>query len=105
MNFFLRIDGAFEPWKVKLSEALLQIFPLLPDVEPTISDEALPPPRVTIVKEEKASSSNSSNSAVDLLLEDKRYHNATLARFDRITASDWYQDVRHIEFDFAQDVQ
>ncbi|TCD66631.1 NAPDH-dependent diflavin reductase [Steccherinum ochraceum] len=101
----LGIDGAFEPWKVKLSEALLQIFPLPPDVEPTISDEALPPPRVTIVQGEKVSSGDSSNSAVDLLLEDKRYHNATLARFDRITASDWYQDVRHIEFDFGQDVK
>jgi hypothetical protein len=29
---------------------------------------------------------------------DKRYHTFELIRNERITADDWYQDVRHFEF-------
>lgn len=49
-----------------------------------------------------ATNSKSSN---DPLTEDPDYHNATLKSNTRITASDWFQDVRHLEFTFDEDIQ
>jgi len=100
----LGIDGAFEPWKATFSDALTELFPLPPGLEPAVITDTLPPPRVTIV-ESKADSRPASDEPTGLLLQDKQYQLATLSCNDRITAADWYQDVRHIEFDFDEDVQ
>lgn len=45
------------------------------------------------------------DKVVDPLLEDKRYHQAWVKVNERITVQDWYQDVRHFEFDFQDDIQ
>jgi hypothetical protein len=62
----------------------------------------LPPPRVSI----QVASTN------DILVEDIRpqepeteYHEALLNENRRITAQDWYQDVRHLEFRFDHSIQ
>jgi hypothetical protein len=41
----------------------------------------------------------------DPLQTDNSYHTATVRCNRRITASDWYQDVRHFEFDFVDDIR
>lgn len=47
----------------------------------------------------------SPNHITDPLLHDKQYHLATIARNERTTAADWYQDVRSFEFVFEEDIQ
>jgi len=41
----------------------------------------------------------------DPLEVDNKYHTATVKCNRRITADDWYQDVRHFEFDFVDDIR
>lgn len=98
---FTRIDGALEPWTTKLSETLLHIFPSHSSSDSFGVVEGPPPPRVTIVDTKRSEP----NVPTNVLLQDGRYHLATLTRNDRLTADDWYQDVRHIEFDFDDDIQ
>lgn len=95
-----RIDGAFEPWVKKLIESLVRIFPLLPGTS-TTPEDALPPPRVSV--------SEADPSEIEppdqILLGDETYASATVSCNRRITADDWYQDVRHFEFDFDIGIQ
>ena len=60
----------------------------------------LPPPRVTM-KLEGGTNSNT----LDPLSLDKQYHAATVRCNRRITSSDWYQDVRQIEFTFPDEIR
>lgn len=79
--------------------ALEQLLPPPPDAM-FESPDALPPPRITI----SSSSGSPSIAREDPLGEAHDYHLATVRCNDRITAADWFQDVRHIELDLEDDV-
>jgi hypothetical protein len=61
--------------------------------------EGKSPPRVSIGKVgDRAKGIRSHATDAD------GYILTTLTRNDRITSKDWYQDVRHLEFDFDHDI-
>jgi hypothetical protein len=93
-------DGALDPWIDQLLETLTKMYPLPLGVDIVPKDQ-LPPARVSMVH---ASASVLKNS-VDPLEADAAYHSATVKCNERITAKDWYQDVRHLEFNFEDDIQ
>ncbi|KAI0295729.1 hypothetical protein BC826DRAFT_1007321 [Russula brevipes] len=76
----LGTDGALSPGS-SLTDALLRLYPLPPHLSPLLTEE-LPTPRL--------------RDEPDPLLGDKRN--------ERITANDWYQDVRHFEFRCQDDI-
>ncbi|THH17031.1 hypothetical protein EW146_g3703 [Bondarzewia mesenterica] len=80
----LGIDGALYPWMRKLTEALLDLYPLPPGLK-VLPDDSLPPPRV-VLHEATGETISTDNDP------------------DRITARDWYQDVRHIELYCNDDI-
>ncbi|KAJ3811563.1 riboflavin synthase domain-like protein [Lentinula aff. lateritia] len=95
----LGIDGALEPWLGTLSKSLLELMPLPHGLDILLSNQT-PPARVLLV--------NCSNPQVamnDPLDHDHDYGLATVKCNTRLTAQDWYQDVRHIEFDFSDNVE
>lgn len=92
----IRIDTKLEPWINSLKESLLQLFPLPPGLE--VVPDGIPDPRVKIL--EAVTSSFPSEDQPT-----KGYFTATVASNTRITAADWYQDVRHFELDFEEDLQ
>lgn len=92
-SLFLRTDGAFDPWVSSLTDALLRLFPPPPDLLPSPAD-GLPTPRVTLL----SATLEELRDAPDPLVGDDKYHTFELVRNERITAGDWYQDVRHFEF-------
>ncbi|EPQ55673.1 riboflavin synthase domain-like protein [Gloeophyllum trabeum ATCC 11539] len=99
----LGVDGALLPWLDALTGALLEFLPLpdgCPPPSPASTEDALPPPRVSF-----RPAPPDSPPPPDPRLADPRYHPATLRVNTRITADDWWQDVRHFEFDFAEDVR
>lgn len=79
---------------------LLELYPLPAGVEVSTRD-SLPPPRVSI----EEASPGALLETVDSLETDPSYYSVTLSCNTRITAEDWYQDVRHLEFDFEEDVR
>ena len=87
------------PWTETLLNTLLHLAPLPTGAEPV--SQTKPPSRVVLEK----SSIDKLNNAVDPLSKDPRYYQASVKANDRITASDWYQDVRHFEFNFRDDIQ
>ncbi|KAF8622627.1 hypothetical protein AX15_006879 [Amanita polypyramis BW_CC] len=92
----LGLDGALIPWIDTLLEALLHYSPetsLLPA-------SSIPPPRISLVRAKAMADRGN-----DPLRCDERYHSARVKCNRRITASGWYQDVRHLEFEFDQDIQ
>ncbi|KAK7032897.1 NADPH-dependent diflavin oxidoreductase 1 [Favolaschia claudopus] len=86
----LGIDGALETWTQKVMDALLLAYPLPKDVEPLPVD-SLPPPRVNMVQNPSSIASTSSETP-------RGFFSATVKVNNRITAKDWYQDVRHLEY-------
>ena len=88
-----------DPWIAQLTTQLLNIFPppsgldFLPDTSPE--------PRVSIVDGPNLSALSLSETEVD----QDEYWTATLTKNERITSKDWFQDVRHFEFDFDEDIQ
>ncbi|KAF9219893.1 riboflavin synthase domain-like protein [Gyrodon lividus] len=87
----LGIDGALDPWIEQLLETLLQLYPLY-DPLTKLPKLEKPPPRVrtvTVPSETKCS---------DPLDTDQSYWDVTVKCNRRITADDWFQDVRHFEF-------
>ncbi|KDQ52353.1 hypothetical protein JAAARDRAFT_184230 [Jaapia argillacea MUCL 33604] len=96
----LGIDGALLPWISKLIDALLTIYPLPPGLEIDRPD-VLPPARVSLT----VVPASALHEASDPLQLDDGYHTATLTSNFRITAEDWWQDVRHFEFDFEDDIK
>ena len=80
-------------------DALLRLFPLPSHLSPLPAEE-LPTPRVTLL----SATSEELLEERDPLVDDRRYHTFKLVRNERITADDWYQDVRHIEFRCQDDI-
>ena len=95
----LRIDGALNTWLDQLSSALLKIYPQQ-DVVISGAPMGLPPPRVALELNGRARS-----NIQDTLSLDERYHMAKVQCNRRITSHDWYQDVRHMEFSFEDDIR
>lgn len=100
-SFLRSIDGGLLPWIDTLLEALLRYSPLTSG-HPVLPQPSIPPPRVKLIP---ADGVNGDSEAADRLRQEKNYHHATVKRNERITASDWYQDVRHLELVFDGDVQ
>lgn len=94
------IDGALYPWIESLIGALLRLLPLPPGVNMVPADQ-LPPPRVAM----HGSTSDALQRCIDPLEYDRAFHTATVKSNRRITTDDWYQDVRHFDFDFDDDIQ
>jgi sulfite reductase alpha subunit-like flavoprotein len=95
----LRTDGAFEPWASTLVHSLLNLLPLPPHLSP-LPAEGLPTPRVTILSATREDLQN----VRDPLMGEDRYYTFELAANKRITADDWYQEVRHLVFRCRDDL-
>ncbi|TEB33682.1 riboflavin synthase domain-like protein [Coprinellus micaceus] len=76
----LGIDEVLHPWTDTLLNTLLHLAPLPTGVEPV--SQTKPPSRVVLEETTARVKAN-----------------------ERITASDWYQDVRHFEFEFQGDIK
>ncbi|KAF9265084.1 riboflavin synthase domain-like protein [Marasmius fiardii PR-910] len=94
----LGIDGALDSWIESLYEALLQLLPLPPGLQ-IFPTDSVPPARVSLC------TSTDSSPPDDPFDSAQNYHLATVKCNDRITSSDWFQDVRHMEFTFEDDIQ
>ncbi|KAG2130147.1 uncharacterized protein EDB93DRAFT_87346 [Suillus bovinus] len=92
------VDGALDPWIEGLLDVLTRLYPL-PHEQDNIP-AGLPPPRVSLSNVTSDSSLNP-----DPLDEDMKFHTASVKCNRRITAEDWFQDVRHFEFSFEDDIQ
>ena len=90
-----------QPWTEGLLKNLLKMFPLSPEID-IISPDEVPPPRVSL-KDMAQSVWDSSYS--DFIKTETTSHKAVVKANDRITAQDWFQDVRHIELDFEDDIK
>lgn len=77
------------------------MFPLSSEPDP-ISVDKCPPPRV-LLKNIAESIWDSSYS--DSANTQTSSYKAVVKVNNRITAQDWFQDVRHIEFDFEEDIK
>ena len=95
-----RIDGALGPWMKTLSAVLLQLYPLPEGVAAEPQDN-LPMPRVAIRDADK----DAQITRKDPLVTDRQYHDAVLTCSRRMTANDWYQDVRQFEFELGENVE
>ena len=93
-----RIEGALDPWMTQLSAQLLAAFPLLPGLD--VLPDTIPAPRVSVVD-----GPNLASLSIAETDEADEYLSATLTKNERITAKDWFQDVRHLDFDFDEDAQ
>lgn len=83
-----------------LLETLLRLFPLPPGTS-VISEENVPPPRVSMTE----ATADALKVCTDPLQDDGTFHTALVKVNRRITADGWYQDVRHLEFDFEDDIR
>ncbi|KAJ7600784.1 riboflavin synthase domain-like protein [Mycena floridula] len=90
----LGIDGALQVWWETLQKSLLQLFPL-PAGTTIPSSQAAPSPRTKLI--EASALPSSSTLAAE-------HSVATVSCNRRITADDWYQDVRHFEFEFEYEI-
>ncbi|PCH42882.1 riboflavin synthase domain-like protein [Wolfiporia cocos MD-104 SS10] len=95
----LRIDGAFQPWLKNLSDAILQLYPLPLGVT-VLPEDSLPPPRVSVTD----TTMRPHMKCEESMSKDNGYFTATVECNRRITAADWYQDVRHFELDFEDEI-
>ena len=89
-----------EPWTDGLLDTLVEHFPLPPGVGITSVNE-VPPLHVLLRPVLEADI----NMSQDPLQVDLQYHKGTIKANQRITALDWYQDVRHLEFEFEDDIK
>ena len=96
----VRIDGALQPWTDGVVDTLLEMFPLPAGVE-MIPATVMPPPRVSLKLVPQANVDDTQ----DPLKIDLQYHKGTVKKNQRITAGDWYQDVRHLEIEFGDNVR
>ncbi|EGO02944.1 hypothetical protein SERLA73DRAFT_102999 [Serpula lacrymans var. lacrymans S7.3] len=94
------VDGALDPWIDLLLDTLLDLYPLSPSTHTREADQ-LYLPRVSICDDPSGKKYDSIKS----LESNPGYHNATVKCNQRITADDWFQDVRHLEFSFERDIQ
>lgn len=89
-----------DPWIAQLTERLLELYPH----SASESVKPLPelwPARVTLT----ASTSEALKQTRDPILDTPGYWSFTVDMNRRITASDWYQDVRHLEFSTDADLE
>ncbi|KAJ7510327.1 hypothetical protein B0H11DRAFT_2152489 [Mycena galericulata] len=93
----LGVDGALGPWVDKFLHALLSTYPLPHHLE-IIPATTMPPARASMARDTTFAAGSS-------LSEIPGFHPATVRCNRRITAEDWYQDVRHLEFDFDDEIQ
>jgi hypothetical protein len=77
----------------------MRLFPLPSHLSP-LPVEDLPTPRVTLL----SATSKDFQDELDPLIDDEKYHTYELVKNERITADDWYQDVRHFEFRCQDDI-
>ncbi|KAF9476913.1 riboflavin synthase domain-like protein [Pholiota conissans] len=94
------IDGALQPWTDELIRILQEMDPLPPDVEVAPAND-VPSPRVSLASTSQAML----DGLQDPLKADLQYHQGVVKVNTRITADDWYQDVRHLELEFEYNVQ
>ncbi|KAJ6577333.1 riboflavin synthase domain-like protein [Mycena capillaripes] len=92
----LGVDGALESWMDKILQSLLLTYPLPSNLE-IIPPAAVPPPRASMVED-------TSLAAPFFPPANRGFYSATVKCNTRITAEDWYQDVRHLEFDFEHEI-
>ncbi|KAF5375384.1 hypothetical protein D9615_007966 [Tricholomella constricta] len=99
----LGLDGALQPWTETLIATLLTLHPLPPGAE-IIPKNSIPPARVAIDDAPEKTTKNviGAPKPVDLLQTDRTFHTAIVRENTRITAEGWYQDVRHLEFEFER---
>jgi hypothetical protein len=88
------------PWLAQLYYAILEFYPLPPGLQ-VLEDKDIPPPRVSMSKP----SSSAKYYTLDPLEVDPKYHSATVRCNSRLTADEWYQDVRHIELSLDHEVK
>lgn len=100
LTLCFRIDGALEPWLRELTGTLSKLFPMPPGLDVQSAD-GLPPSRVSMTDADATTLA----VCVDPLDNDPQHHIATVSCNRRITAEDWFQDVRHFELDFDEDVR
>lgn len=106
MKSKLRIDGALTSWWDQLQNSLLQILPLPAGAEISPLENVPPPPRATItqITSEQAEFLKITDALQYLNTHDNCYTGTVVAN-RRITADDWSQDVRHLEFTFIDEIQ
>lgn len=110
--FVSRIDGALDPWISGMFGLLDELYPT--DISASISnrdiqiEDSLPPPRIKditdVSRADKPRRKTSYDTSSVEIATGSNYHSATVRRNDRITDPSWYQDVRHLEFDFRDDI-
>ncbi|KAH7100415.1 riboflavin synthase domain-like protein [Auriculariales sp. MPI-PUGE-AT-0066] len=89
------VDGAFEPWLESLFETLLQMFPI-PQSKDILPDGQLEPARVAF--------ETTDLPKVLSWKELPHHYFCTLSQNTRMTEPDWTQDVRHLVFDFQDNI-
>ncbi|PVF92410.1 riboflavin synthase domain-like protein [Serendipita vermifera] len=92
-------ETALIPWMDQVFEKLAELYPLPESLE-FLPANQLPSPRAKITVEE-------SGAVKEILPVEPAttYHHATLLSNDRITSPDWYQDVRHLVFQFDEKLE
>lgn len=96
----LSIEGALDAWMPRLLVSLKALFPSIPSS--SLTSDSLPSPRVNIASTSESRLDNQSSN--DISTQQTESCTATVKCNRRITASDWYQDVRHIEFDLEANI-
>lgn len=86
-----------DTWLDLLLKKLVHILPLPPGVV-MVPSGSLHGPRVDVIEA-------LTSSATDPLDSDDDYHKSTVKCNERTTADGWYQDVRHLEFTFEDDLE
>ena len=94
----LSIEGALDPWIEQLIVKLLELYPC-DDSFQELQKLGKPPPRVKTV------AVPAETECTDPLDVDKKYWDVTVKCNRRITAEDWFQDVRHFEFLSERDLE
>ena len=97
--YVCRIEGGLDPWIEKLFESLLALFPL------PLGCEILPPGRLRPSRVIMTSLVESKDVSDAIERNEETSHFVTLKMNRRITSDDWFQDVRHMEFELDSDVE
>ncbi|KAL4070336.1 hypothetical protein J3A83DRAFT_4094448 [Scleroderma citrinum] len=93
----LGLDGALNPWIEQLLDTLLHLCPLDPRLE-KLGSLQKPPPRIT------TKDVSSVPKPIVPFEADPSYFDVTVRCNRRITAEDWFQDVRHFELVSDRDI-
>lgn len=98
----LGLFGELDPWLKELWDKLLALYPLPPGAE-ILPEGQLAPPKYTISfgDTSAAPTSNARRPQAPPYNQQNPFE-ATLLANRRLTASDWEQDVRHIELDISE---